>query len=184
MNFGAITVAGADLLRFTILILSLQGLISTTDSMKKALIILAFLFTGTLWISCDGSKKTTENKAQEAPPVVDEKASSEPADKMAADAPSDAKMAKAHIDSLSGNDIVDRVAKRLVPALELSEKQSTDITAILTTAYTGSGRNLETKYTVEEGRKIMKELTVTAKAPIEQTLSEAQKAKFEQFLSR
>ncbi|HEX5002729.1 MAG TPA: hypothetical protein VFW78_09540 [Bacteroidia bacterium] len=152
--------------------------------MKKALIIIAFLFPATLFISCDGSKKTTENKTQEEPPVAEQKTASEPADKMAADVHADAPVAKAHIDSLSGNDIVDRVAKRLTPALELSAKQSTDITAILTTAYTGSGRDLAAKYAVEEGRKIMKELTVTAKAPIEQTLSEAQKVKFEQFLSR
>jgi hypothetical protein len=153
----------------------------------KKILAASMLALAVFMVSCDGTKKTSENqtttgnetkKDETAPIPPTDQPGGQPAENQ------ERKGQGMNVENLTGEQIVENATNRLVTKLNLTDQQTMTIRGFLKDAFTKSGRDFNKVYSVEEARTIGKEITQSAKESIIVVLDKNQKEQFQNMGQR
>jgi hypothetical protein len=139
-------------------------------SALKALMLVAII------ISCNSDKKSSENQSVTAPSdsstaVMDQ---AKPAEGMqSTDKPNN--------DSLTGEQVVNNAANRLITKLGLVQQQEAAIKDILMKTFVAKGEDIKKVYTPDQSRTVGREIIQGSKDQIMGMLNDSQKEQFRNY---
>ncbi len=143
---------------------------------QVALIIIA------LFASCDGSKKTTETSdANQSRTDAKEQKMQD------SDAASTAKTSQDQqmdTQTISGQEIMDRMMNRLETKLTLNDDQSKQVRNLMTGAFKENGNDLAGKYTMSDAKNIFHDLLAKQQDAVSKMLNDKQQAIYTELIKR